>query len=430
MKRGVVGNQEFSIYVGLDWGTEFHRACVLDASGEVVRECQVDHSGPAITDFVRLLNAMIHGKPERIAVAIEVPRGPVVEAFLEGGFAVFSINPKQLDRFRDRYSVAGAKDDSRDAYVASDSLRTDQHCFRRVAVQHPDVTRLRELSRTEENLSGDLRRIVHQLYQLLLRYYPQLLQLNSTPEEPWIWALLEAAPLPQRGARLTVARLKQLLSKHRIRRWTAEQLHDVLVSPPLPLAAGSADAISEHALLLLPQLRLLYRQRQDIRDRIETLLDGMVAQGREGSEFQEHRDVGLLLSLPGVGCLIAANLFTEGSDPLAQRDYLALRAHSGIAPVTRQSGKTRQIIMRRGCNERLRNAMYHWARCSVQHDPLSKVHYARLRQAGHKHGRALRGVADRLLAILIAMLKSGKPYEASRRQNGRSHDAASPANNP
>jgi hypothetical protein len=76
MKRGVVVNQEFSIYVGLDWGTEFHRACVLDASGEVVRECKVDHSGKAITDFVRLLNAMIYGKPECIAVAVEVPPGP------------------------------------------------------------------------------------------------------------------------------------------------------------------------------------------------------------------------------------------------------------------------------------------------------------------------------------------------------------------
>src|SRR5262249_16240329 len=106
------------------------------------------------------------------------------------------------------------------------------------------------------------------------------------------------------------------------------------------------------------------------------------------------------------------------------------RAHSGIAPVTRQSGKTKQIIMRRGCSERLRNAMYPWARCSVQHDPLSKVPYARLRQKGHQHGRALRGVADRLLAILIAMLKRGKLYEANRRQNGRSHDDASPANNP
>jgi Transposase len=159
-----------------------------------------------------------NGKPDHVAVAIEVPRGPVVEALLEGGLVVFSINPKQLDRFRDRYTVAGAKDDSRDAYVAADSLRTDQHCFRRIAADHPDVVRLRELSRTEESLGEDFRRVVNQPYQLLLRYYPQLLQLNSTPDEPWIWALLELAPIPQRRARLTVARLKALLSKHRIRR--------------------------------------------------------------------------------------------------------------------------------------------------------------------------------------------------------------------
>jgi hypothetical protein len=35
--------------------------------------------------------------------------------------------------------------------------------------------------------------------------------------------------------------------------------------------------------------------------------------------------------------------------------------------VTKQSGKTRQVVMRLGCNQRLRNVMYHWARirCSM-----------------------------------------------------------------
>ena len=47
----------------------------------------------------------------------------------------------------------------------------------------------------------------------------------------------------------------------------------------------------------------------------------------------------------------------------------------------------------------------------MQHDARSKQQYARLRAAGHSHGRALRGVADRLLAILIAMLKTGQPYD-------------------
>jgi hypothetical protein len=130
---------------------------------------------------LQLLNEIAGGKPDRVAVAIEVPRGPIVEAFLEGRHAVFAINPKQLDRFRDRYTVAGAKDDSRDAYLAADSLRTDQYCFRRIGSDHPDVVRLRELSRIEENFGGDLRRLVNQLYQLLIRYYPQLLRLCSTP---------------------------------------------------------------------------------------------------------------------------------------------------------------------------------------------------------------------------------------------------------
>jgi len=419
VKRERSVENEFDVYVGVDWGTEFHRGCVLDGQGEVLRECRIDHSGQAITDFLRGLNEMAGGKPDRIAVAIEVPRGPVVEALLEGGLAVFSINPKQLDRFRDRYTVAGAKDDSRDAYVLGDSLRTDQHCFRRIATDHPDVLRLRELSRTEESLSEHFRGVVNQLHQLLLRYYPQLLQLNSTPDEPWIWALLEKAPIPQRGAQLTLARLKTLLSNYRIRRWTAEQVRDAIATPPLSLVAGSADAISEHVLLLLPQLRLLYSQRKEVRDRIEALLSRMTSMGRERLDSREHRDLGLLLSMPGLGCLIAANLFSEGADAFAQRDYYALRAHSGIAPVTRQSGKSKQVVMRRGCSERLRNAMYHWARCSVQHDPLSKLHYARLRQAGHNHGRALRGVADRLLAILIAMLKSGQAYDAKLRQPNR-----------
>src|SRR5205807_837744 len=69
--------------------------------------------------------------PQQIAIAAETPRGSILESALERGHPAFSINPKQLDRFRDRFSMAGAKDDHRDAFVLASSLRTDQHCFRR-----------------------------------------------------------------------------------------------------------------------------------------------------------------------------------------------------------------------------------------------------------------------------------------------------------
>jgi hypothetical protein len=51
----------------------------------------------------------------------------------------------------------------------------------------------------------------------------------------------------------------------------------------------------------------------------------------------------------------------------------------------------------------------------MQKDPRARQHYAELRHRGHSHGRALRGLADRNLAMLIAMLKSGTLYDPARR---------------
>src|SRR5262249_56381140 len=92
------------------------------------------------------------GKPGEIHVAIETPHGPIVEALLERGFNVYSINPKQLDRFRDRFTVAGAKDDSRDADVLADSLRTDMRAFRNPSIAYPVIVVLRDARRIDEHL--------------------------------------------------------------------------------------------------------------------------------------------------------------------------------------------------------------------------------------------------------------------------------------
>jgi Transposase/Transposase IS116/IS110/IS902 family len=403
---------EFSFYVGVDWATEQHQACILDAQGQVLAQRKIEHSGRGIIEFLAWMEELAQGQVQGIAAAIELPRGPLVEAFLEHQWAVFAINPKQLDRFRDRHTVAGAKDDSRDALVLADSLRTDQHCFRRVAADQPAVVRIRELSRTEDSIGTDLRRTVNQLYQLLLRYYPQLLRICATPDEPWLWALLELAPTPQCAVKLRLTRIRNLLARHHIRRWSAEAIAEILATPPLPLAPGTVETISEHALLLIPQLRLLSTMRKQVADRMEALMDEMTASPSE--EAHAFRDVSLLRSIPGIGRIVTGALLAEAAGPLAQRDYYAIRAHGGIAPVTRQSGKTRQVGMRYRCNARLRNALYHWARTSVQHDGRSKQQYARLRAAGHSHGRALRGVADRLLTVLIAMLKTGQPYDPKR----------------
>ena len=112
----------------------------------------------------------------------------------------------------------------------------------------------------------------------------------------------------------------------------------------------------------------------------------------------------ILRSLPGLGRIVLATLLAEAWQALQRRDYHALRCWSGVAPVTKRSGKSRLVFRRYACHPRLREAIYHWARRAVQLDATTKAKYASLRARGHTHARALRQVADRLLAIACAML--------------------------
>src|SRR3954451_5909904 len=149
-------------FAGIDWGSAKHQVCLLDGTGKVVGERAFAHSGAGLAALCEWIVSMV-GDPGSVAVAIEVPHGPVVDALLDRGFAVYAINPKQLERLRDRISVAGAKDDRRDARVAAAGLRTDQPQFRRVLAGDPSVVELREWSRLAEELQHERVRLGHRV---------------------------------------------------------------------------------------------------------------------------------------------------------------------------------------------------------------------------------------------------------------------------
>src|ERR1700733_5898454 len=90
---------------GIDWSRSTHQVCVMTAiSAAVIGERSFKHSGADLAALCDWLLATTGGSSGEIAVAIEVPHGPVVETLMGHGFAVYAINPKQLDRFRDRFT--------------------------------------------------------------------------------------------------------------------------------------------------------------------------------------------------------------------------------------------------------------------------------------------------------------------------------------
>ena len=173
-----------------------------------------------------------------------------------------------------------------------------------------------------------------------------------------------------------------------------------------------------HLELLIPRLRLVAQQREACAKATTALLTALDgdddAAGPTGDGAARPSDVRILRSLPGVGRIVAATLLSDAAVALHERNYAALRAHTGVAPITRQSGKRASVSMRHACSGRLRTACYHWARVSTQCDAAARAYYAQLRARGHTHGRALRSVADRWLRILMAMLAAGTLYDPHR----------------
>ena len=348
-------------------------------------------------------------------MAIEVPHGPIVETLLERGFQVYAINPKQLDRFRDRFTVAGAKDDRRDAQVAADSLRTDRHALRRLSVDDPVIVELREWSRMTEDLQRERGRLANRVREQLWRYYPQMLTLADDLADAWFLDLWRLAPTPAKAARLRETTIERFLKAHRIRRLQAAEVLRVLRQKPLSVAPGVVGAATAHIDVVAARIGLVDRQLKAAHRKLDQLCDRLIpleenapAEGGEENAPGQHceqRDVVILRSMPGLGRITLATLLAEAWQPLQRRDYHALRLLSGVAPVTRRSGKSYIVVRRYACNKRLDNALYHWARVATQHDAPSRDRYAALRARGHSHGRALRTVADRLLSVACTLLE-------------------------
>jgi transposase len=391
-------------FAGVDWGSEKHQVCLLNAQGIIIGEREFPHSGKGLSELADWILSMA-GTASAIAVAVEVPHGPVVDVLLDRGFIVHAINPKQLDRLRDRFSVAGAKDDRRDAYVSADGLRTDRHLFRRLQIPDPRLIELRAWSRLAEELQEERVRLSNRFHQQLWRYYPQMLQLTDDLTATWFLDLWLRAPTPAKAARLRKSVVAQLLKQHRIRRVDAEGVLRILRQPAIEVADGVAQAAGIHIHSLIMRLQVVNRELIGAERKLDELCSAIGEADVASDARAEHGDVAVLRSLPGIGRINLATLLSEASGPLSRRDYQALRTLSGVAPVTKRSGKSHVVVMRYAAHVRLRNTVYHWARVATQHDPKSRSRYAMLRRRGHSHGRAIRSVADRLLAVACVLLQ-------------------------
>jgi hypothetical protein len=148
--------------------------------------------------------------------------------------------------------------------------------------------------------------------------------------------------------------------------------------------------------------------------------DHVARQALHDESERTPSDIEIWRSLDGVGRVVLGTLLAEAHLLIAARDLSSLRALSGCAPVTRNSGQRENryaprrssiVHMRRACSEPLRNAVFHLGRVASVYSPVYKPRYAAMRARGHSHGRACRQIADQILHVAFAMLRNGTRYD-------------------
>src|SRR3954462_8376530 len=147
------------------------------------------------------------------------------------------------------------------------------------------------------------------------------------------------APTPAQAARLREATLARLPQEHRIRRLDAERVLGILRQPALTAAEGVTEAAVRHLRSLVARLRLANREFHQAERKLDELCTAL----RDKTATPKSDgpcDAAVLSSLPGIGPVTLATLLTEAAGPIKRRDYAALRTLSGVAPVTKRSGKS------------------------------------------------------------------------------------------
>jgi transposase len=118
----------------------------------------------------------------------------------------------------------------------------------------------------------------------------------------------------------------------------------------------------------------------------------------------------LLTSVPGIGKVIATTLVADLPE-LGKVSDKRISALVGVAPINRDSGKYRGTRTIWGGRANVRAALYMGALVAVQHNPVLKVFYARLVSQGKAKKAALTACMHKLLRILNAMIRDGKPWQ-------------------
>lgn len=388
------------VYLGIDWSEQKHDVCVLNSAGAVIEQYIIAHNLDGMEELLERIGKL-QLPPEAIAIGLETAHNLVIDVLLDRGYAcIYVLPPSQVKANAGRFAQSGASDDPRAARLIADILRTDQGTLRAWKCDNRLTRQLQLQTRVIIQLNRNIRRFTNQLRALLLRYYPNALQIFDKLESPTSLALIETYPTPQAAQSVSFKDFCQFLTDHHCyqrQRWLTYYEH--LTAPQLHAHPDTVAVCAPHAQRLLALLKPFVAERPKALAQFNQL-------------FDQHPDAHLFASLPGVGDFLAPALLAKlGDDRQRFPSLNVLQAIAGTCPITKRSGKHKSVRFRRACDREFRYILFQWAKQAILHSPWAASYYRQLLNRGVPKSAATRRVSQRLLSILWKIWQSRTEYD-------------------
>jgi transposase len=262
------------------------------------------------------------------------------------------------------------------------------------------ITQLREIVARLEGQTRLSTRLVNQLHNLMARVFPEFAALVPDFQATWVLQLLDEYATP---AQLARARRTSLTNIPHLTESKAEKIQKAAAATVASLTgAAAADLVQQ----LVAQLRHSLAA--------ETKLKALMAETYQALPAPNQLD-----SIPGIGTATAAVLtakmvsierFATPSQVIGYFGIFAEEDTSGLDKDGRPKPGRRKHMSRKG-NDLVRKYLWNAAKTASMHNPAVKALYQRLRADGQRGDVALGHCMRKLLHLVFAVWKTGRPFD-------------------
>lgn len=390
---------EFSAYVAIDWADQHHYWRLADAQGTHRDHGELRNTPEAIDTWVAGLLARF--PDHSLAVCLEQSRGGLV--FQLGKYArlvLFPVHPATIASFRQAFFPSGAKSDPGDTALLLELLLHHRQHLRRLDPDTAETRLLGMLIELRRRLVDERTRQSNRLTAWLKMYFPQPLDWIDNIDSPLGCDFLERWPTLQQLQRAQPKTVERFFRQHNSRSET--RIQERMEAIRTAVAAVQDRALLEAGAAATAALVALLR----------TLNTTVASFDQQIDALPKHPEADWLAGLPGAGPVLLPRLIVAfGTRRERFQSASELAAYSGIAPVTKQSGKSKSVQFRRACPGFLRQTFHEFAAHSVAKSQWAREFYDQQRKRGKGHHAAVRALAFRWIRVLFRCWKDRKPYD-------------------